>query len=224
MIPHEHPIIFSAPMVAAILAGRKTMTRRLVKPPVEGDFADLDDDGSYWWSGLAAHERRCPYGKPGDHLWVRETFRYYFDAPDLWDCIQYRQDMSKRKPDVDHMDNETGFAFEQRCECLESGEGAETRWRSPIHMPRWASRITLEITEIRVQRLHDISESDAKAEGVEELPGGFYRAYHPMPGQVACLLARISFGQLWASIHGTDSWHANPWVWVLTFRRLPDPS
>ncbi|HSZ58658.1 MAG TPA: hypothetical protein VK797_23520 [Tepidisphaeraceae bacterium] len=184
--PKSRGVIFSAPMVRAILDGKKTQTRRLVKPQPPPKDATVAATGStYGWmsckdsgdSGLfrpvgpvwkvrelmgsdSDPRLRCPYGKIGDRLWVRETF--YLDHLDAIDAIP------KQKPD-DADDwiyyRADGTCCDQipECSCAEVGK---PKWRSPIHMPRWASRITLRITKIRVQRVTDISEQDARAEGV----------------------------------------------------------
>lgn len=200
----ERPIPFSAPMVRAILAGAKTQTRRVVTPaPVfwQAPFPD----GSWQWDGgsqllragfgaayvhtdaasmanIAA--RFCRYGKPGDRLWVRETWAPCPDrgAPHT----VYRAD--------------NGLRY----------EGETWKWRPSIFMPRWASRTTLEITGVRVEHLQAISEADAMAEGVEPL-------LVPPDGGGAPHVE--GYRALWESIHGVGSWDANPWVWVVEFRR-----
>lgn len=219
----ERPILFSAPMVRAILDGRKTQTRRVVKPQPESGH-----DGEPYWhvGGYRAWQFRgiadplrmgtnnplvCPYGQPGDRLWVRET----------WAAVHFS------------IDPETGFADDWHgSHDIPPGDGGgywsklyaadnhptdkEERgfsWRPSIHMPRWASRITLEVTGVRVERLCEISDGDAKAEGVE-LPSGIFLAGSRTPH-------RVEFFKLWESINGAGSWDANPWVWVVEFRRLP---
>lgn len=194
-------ILFSAPMVRAILEGRKTQTRRVVKPqPQECGFGrnavvNPYCTGTKW--PLAYYERRgecwnssdplkCPYGAPGDQLWVRETWAPLPGGPCTKENgVVYRADQ--------HPDN--------------------WLWKSSIHMPRWASRITLEIEAVRVERLNDISEEDAKAEGVADRTVDLSRGVTTRPYQMA-------YSLLWESIHGTSSWDANPWVWVIQFRRV----
>ncbi len=200
----ERPIIFSAPMVRALLAGTKTQTRRIIKDQTIGyRFSEMRPDGAYlewtgtpccgtgvWdvpeYSGIA----KVPYGQPGDRLWVRETFGHFErnDTLKPGDTIYYRADG----------------------QCLEIEP-----WRPSIHMPRWASRITLEVTGVRVERLQDISEADAQAEGCAlecMTPTGddSGSAIHGPGGYMA----------LWESINGPGSWDANPWVWVVEFKRL----
>lgn len=200
----ERPIIFSGPMVRAILAGRKTQTRRIVKPQPNS----MGASGWHWngwrWQDhpgttLRGPDEECPYGQPGDRLWVRETHAIYGDREQH--VIHYR---------ATHQSEGSG-------------------WKPSIHMPRWASRITLEIASVRAERLQEISEEDAKSEGArrfDELP-----SVHPF-GQDArwsmgspsstdqCLTnARFAFANLWESVNGPSSWDANPWVWVIEFNR-----
>lgn len=176
----ERPIIFSAPMVRAILAGAKTQTRRVVKFKPWHQIEERYDGSPWPWmyddDRAADHWLPCPYGQAGDRLWVRESF---CDA---------RQ------------------AAAGRVLYRASGDTA-CGWKPSIHMPRFASRITLEITSVRVERLQDISEADARAEGISraECPG-----WH----------ATTDFRALWAAINGPESWDANPWVWVVEFQRI----
>lgn len=214
----EHPILFSAPMVRAILDGRKTQTRRVVKPSplwvadpsVPFKTPDADPKGIIY----------CPYGKPGDMLWVREAFRFLGsfdgDSPSRvgdrcliagyskpWAPTQYEADGGR-----DNWMN-VGTA---------PGSITAGKLRPGIHMPRWACRILLEITGVRVERLNDISRDDAMAEGiVYQHDGGFgladsthYNFADP----------RFSYQSLWESINGAGSWDANPWVWVVEFKRV----
>jgi hypothetical protein len=201
----ERPILFSAPMVRALAAGAKTQTRRLWKMPSGcGWYEELGgeregwfvDHGQPWW--LHASECRCPFGMIGDRLWVREAWR----APASCDHIPPRSISDSEA--VRFMADETVGA--------DPGFG---KGRPGMFMPRWASRITLRVTGVRVERLQDISEEDARAEGAPELlsvDGGYVE--HAM----GC--HRDGFAHLWASINGPDSWDANPWVWVVEFRRV----
>jgi hypothetical protein len=194
-------------MVRAILEGRKTQTRRIVKPSAH---VSINDGGIAYWGS------HCPYGQPGDRLWVRETWRPMGDLARLAVHIGCDPDgVVAYKADDD---------------------GSNVLpWRPAIHMPRWASRLTLEITNVRVERLQDISEEDAQAEGVKtvwtgrsELPcGGVANAefinYEPPAGCelkdiVQAQTFRNRFAQLWDSINGVGSWDANPWVWVVEFK------
>ena len=213
----ERPIIFSAPMVRAILEGRKMQTRRVVKPVSDDDGFVLLDYGQGPWPYRSSDgetpmrvvkrggklyldetPHACPYGQPGDGLWVRETFQRFTDDGE----ILYKADpagaaaMNELKHD----------------ECLEA------RWRPAIHMPRWASRILLEVTGVRVERLADISKDDAMSEGiVSQHDGGFGLAdstHYDFVDPVE------SYASLWESINGPGSWEANPWVWVVEFKRV----
>lgn len=184
----ERPILFSAPMVRSLLNCTKSQTRRVVKPqPV-----------IHW---VVPGEVSCPYGQPGDRLWVRESWRVCGGCE-----YEYQQDHSQVMYRATHQ--EDGFPL-----------GWESyKWRPSIHMPRWASRINLEITAVRVERLADISKDDAMAEGIVIQPdGGFgladsthYNFSDPTD----------SYASLWESINGAGSWFANPWVWVVEFKRV----
>jgi hypothetical protein len=197
----ERPILFSGPIIRAILEGRKTQTRRVVKPrpPADHPFPQPCVNDGYWWNDSKDDHDDvsfwptystclpCPYGKPGDRLWVRET----------------------------HMIHGGEIAYAATDQHLVGCD----RWKPSIHMPRWASRITLEITGVRVERLDDISEADAMAEGAErpvlsatELDG---IPVHPMTGSYA-----DGFRDLWESINGPESWAENPWVWVVEFQKV----
>lgn len=178
----ERPILFSAPMVRALLDGSKTQTRRVFKAKNGGVWPHKND-----LPGMRQILRNCPYGQPGDRLWVRETWAYGTHA-------MASKDPEAEGPWVYAADNMQ--AHGRLCD----------RWSPSIHMFRTASRITLEITGVRVERLHDISEADAVAEGVG------IRCHSPM--------AVLEYSMLWESINGPGSWEANPWVWVVEFKRV----
>lgn len=182
----ERPIRFSGPMVRALLDGTKTQTRRVVKKqPPSWIGSDLP--------GLRAFKlQRCPYGNPGDLLWVREAWST---------CGLY----DKKSP------SEMAPHWLGTIRYLASGEKSG-RTRASMHMPRWACRLLLEIVSVRLERLQDISEDDARAEGC----AGGHSAI-PLYGYSAT--PNEHFSALWSSINGTDSWNANPWVWVVEFRR-----
>jgi hypothetical protein len=213
----ERPILFSGPMVRALLEGRKTQTRRAVRldgtasrPAGYGTCVVLGN-GHGWRAEWPDHPGwrvpvKCPYGVPGDRLWVRETWSR--DSKDVYPCIPvvYRadgriSDEDRREHVRDCKYEATGMAHFECLACPNHGRGL--RWRPSIHMPRRASRITLEVTEVRVQRLQDISEEDARAEGVE------YREH---------------FFRLWGEMHGEDNWLKDPWVWAISFKPAPPPS
>lgn len=186
----ERPILFSAPMVRALLSGAKTQTRRLVKHPNVMDVDAWADAGGGLWE-MGVHEAgstagmgklRCPYGAPGDRLWVRET----------WGILTgngirtvYRADDEQPVPNM--------------------------KWAPSIHMRRHRSRIDLEVTAVRVERLQDISPEDAMAEGVR------CDCMHPVP---MCKGNIDAFRDLWESINGAESWASNPWVWVISFTKV----
>lgn len=185
----ERPILFSAPMIRALLAGTKTQTRRVVK-----DTGLYAIDAAIHGPETAAREllalaTRCPHGKPGHKLWVRETHM------DLGACFLYRADHGA----------ETERAL------VAPGQ----RWRPAIHMPRAASRITLEVTEVRVERLQAISRGDALAEGIVETCGGFGL---PAGEHFHAADPRQSYFSLWEAINGTGSVEANPWLWAVSFK------
>lgn len=199
----ELPILFSAPMVRAILGGRKTQTRRIVKGlrPGLGVVTKCQDGSnaplpSVCWD-IGGPIIKCPYGFPGDRLWVRET----------WQCSQV--------PD-DGPDQELWFAADSDGRRPPDVE-EEWSWRPSIHMPRWASRITLEITSVRVERLQEISEGDAKAEGCAPawLDVDGERVNHG-----SAPTYRQGYARLWGEINGPGSWADNPWVWVIEFKRV----
>jgi len=231
--PTERPILFNGEMVRAILSGRKTQTRRVVPSwqlPSKTEGEDIEE--LRWISVAQRHPRWgfgvfgsteeecmanynndyqscCPYGEPGDRLWVRETFGYGsrpcpFEG--AVDGIEYRADEA-------YMDEvellplyrpETPPDF-----CY--GDIARSGWRPSIHMPRWASRITLEITGVRVDRLQGISEEDARAEGAPSVS-------FPLTESQRSNIDR--FRALWNLIHGAGAWGENPWVWAIEFKRV----
>lgn len=243
----ERPILFSAPMVRAILEGQKTVTRRPVKGgqiPTEGTSVPVGDRQR--WSAIGQRDPRygfcvfgsteaecakeleefapCPYGKPGERLWVRETFALLGNEDGV--CIDWNDRLIKGD------EQEAARIYRASCDRADYGlwnipdkadwkpdtedmlyEGA---WRPSIHMPRWASRILVEITEVRVERLQEITYEQAVAEGVHRGPlrewsasdeGGACHKY-PVP----------AFRDLWQSTGG--NWDANPWVWVVEFKQV----
>ncbi len=227
----ERPVIFNGEMVRAIIDGRKTQTRRLVpewqrpKP-----YPENDGEHHYNWMAVAQSDRRwgygvfgeteeacakelsimapCPFGNAGDRLWVRETFM---------DLTGTGIEATTGKFE--------GFAY--RADTPAGSYGDEVRkeygmkWTPSLHMPRKACRILLEITAVRVERLNDISESDAKSEGVK--PAGDMLPDYPdtfLTPNGDFATAKVAFQRLWQSIYGEESWGDNPWVWVIEFRRL----
>lgn len=203
----ERPILFSGPMVRAILEGRKTQTRRVVKPqPV--DWSPIGAEMvPRRFLGPATFLASCPFGRPGDRLWVRETFMH---SP-----ATYVYEASTSTPAVPA---ETVYRANHQ------GDSAGAGWSASIHMPRWASRLTLDVKAVRVERLQDINEDDAKAEGVEAYASIGPDQRVPGPGFNRALLRdqphRLPFADLWRSINGEDAWEQNPWVWVVEFEVL----
>ena len=203
--PKERPILFSGPMVRAILEGRKTQTRRIVKKEPPTVISNIRTPGEKvivpeWWFSY------CPYGQPGDRLWVREkTWFRKDDGLTTYADGSFRTHPTAIIGSKVFPDNISGWPDE-----------AKSRGFKPvpsIHMLRWQSRITLEITGVRVERLIDISEADAAAEGL----GFDSNLMGPWEGHAT---ARDAFRSLWESINGPESWALNPFVWVLEFKRL----
>jgi len=205
----ERPILFSAPMVRALLAGRKSMTRRTVKPQpgphlgLQEMWGTSPDGFAFGEPGLwrvvgedypddESDDRRCPYGAPGDRLCVREAFRY---TDEFRQHVEFRADQDKETD---------GF-----------------RWRPSIHLPWMFSRLMLEITRVRVEQLQEITEEDARAEGVtlmesispDQRLAGTGERFGDAPH-------RCAFACLWDEINPETSWVSNPWVWVVKFRRV----
>lgn len=216
----ERPIIFSGPMVKAILDGSKTQTRRVVQlqPTSPATIFDVGGDLPVWaiWPSEdldeAGHPKdhgiKCPYGRPGDRLWVREAFSL---VPCSAGCEKYPDGFDPRVASV-HQPNapHEGVRYKATWDRCHSAP-----WRPSIHMPRWASRITLEVTGVRVERLKEISHEDSVAEGfgphlqekTRNAPNG--KTWGP-----------LGFSQLWDKINGASHpWESNPWVWVVTFRK-----
>ena len=205
---NEKPIIFSTPMVRAILDGRKTETRRVIKPqPVGAVEREMVFDGvGYWHSvnGGPTQYAKCPYGAPGDRLWVRETWG--LDEPGILKKCNGKLGL--------YMD---GTALDSHFSVLYKATQAmdpdyPMYWRPSIHMPRWASRITMEVVDVRVERVKSIDHDDARQEGVvlDTVAGGGDDRYP------------WAFHRLWDSINAKSGrgWDANPWVFVVEFKRL----
>ena len=225
----ERPILFSAPMIRALLDGTKTQTRRAVKRQFANDAEpaemgktnehghQLSGHSGMWWDDCEGNPEtaaRCPYGQSGDRLVVREAWRTIVEA----DALPPR-DLSPShriwyEADQPH---QPGFG----------------RYRPGMFMPQWASRITLEVTEVRVERLQDISEADAIAEGciVESVVSGYDGSTIQVPAEIPDPSgvgmrgwddAREWYADLWESINGPGSWDVNPWVWVVSFKRVEE--
>jgi len=235
----EHRILFRSAMVRALQAGQKTQTRRIVKlPPLQPwqlnskgwhfiESSHSIDDCNYYTAGFGDGlgtiiNIKCPYGKPAfapfnlpaDRLWVRERF-----MKARCPIIMRGAAQVTRGPAIDEN--------WQHCAWYEDSDdplGLPIRegWKSPIFMPRWASRFTLENVAVRVERLQDISEADARAGGICELslqqgePGAWWTA-DPKKPDIAGQTAICAYRKLWEKINGPDSWDANPYVWVVEF-------
>ncbi len=222
----ERPILFQGPMVRSLLAGTKTQTRRVCKNKVYSNGFHFDGreilchndylppsamlmdvkrgKDEYTTSNLEGWEVECPYGAPGDRLWVRET----------WQAVNGND---RARHIVTHPAPDRGWI---EYAATPRADEPAYKWRPSIHMPRWACRILLEVTAVRVERLQAISESDCFAEGIdtegaEYAEGQRYAAEgSPVPA------ARWAYARLWMSINGDDSWRQNPWVWVISFKRV----
>lgn len=245
----ERPLLFSGSMVLRILADAKWQTRRILKPQPRGTpwlSSGADDGHAPGWfdvweegrasCGAAAREVVVPLKglpwRPGDRAWVRETWADVnsSEGPALaykanGAVVPWEVWCTKPGPDYGagpsmNYDRYPGNYTMWASDLLDGAEGHA--WRSPIHMPRWASRITLEITDVRVQRLQSISEEDAVAEGIEPFrSSGFYKSPAHSDGKWrAGDNAYLMFRDLWSDIYGPDAWDANPWVAALSFRRI----
>jgi hypothetical protein len=212
----ERPLLFSAPMVRALLDGTKTQTRRLRglddinKDPDRARLLSFKDGIATFGDSLPDDpvpiEVKCPFGVPGDRLWVRETWAPHADEEEAarnWTKDVPFTSSGHQKPEVFYR--------------ADGGDPFTNNWRPSIFMPRWASRITLELTEVRVQRLQDISEEDAIAEGIESNLDDGMRYYGPLNG--GHVDPRVAYQWLWKDINGDSSWDANPWVWALSIQR-----
>jgi hypothetical protein len=201
----ERPVLFSGPMVKAILEGRKTQTRRVVKPqpPKEAGlgltvntYSEPDYYQALFFRGPTVESTgmgrpvKCPYGKPGDRLWCRETWR-----------PQHPYDLPGQEKPI--------YAADWTPEEFEQIYGKTWGWKPSIFMPRFASRITLEVVNVRVERLQDISEADCVAEGIEDIGAGDLRGM---------------FAVFWSSINDKRGygWASNPWVWVVEFKKIEE--
>jgi hypothetical protein len=236
----ERPLLFSGPMVTAILAGEKTQTRRVVKPRPGYQASWLEPEGLLTCPSAAIVSSKdelgaqfehpgggpftwvkCPYGKPGDRLWIRETCKAEERAADGTDGVRYLAD------DAWVAIANTAEAGAAWLELFHYGQRGGSRPDGlignsvpSIHMPRWASRLLVEIVDVRIERLQDISEGDALAEGAKHQGLGelVWAGFMGVPR--ATCPAVTAFAVLWSDINGAASWSANPWVWVVEFKRV----
>jgi hypothetical protein len=211
----DKPILFSTPMVRALLRGDKTQTRRVLSLRGFRDFSEFgpsDTPGYDWhfrradgcWCDFTAADLPLAY-TIGDRLWVKET--WFFQNVDGADCTTERLAAGQSKPAIGYIADGIGFGGQRK--------------KPSIFMPRWASRLTLTVTDVRAERLQDISEEDAIAEGIEPLTGSegpnHYTIHIPGFGSFNAPTAKETFQMLWCYINGPDAWEANPWVVALTF-------
>lgn len=213
----ERPILLNAEMVRAVLDGRKTQTRRMLTPrQLKMIDAAASIGECYPLESVHQHENSqsyyrewCPFGAVGDRLWVRETFAALA-------CGSYEPE----KPSWSGSCQEARYRATDRLADL-SADIRGYGWRPSIHMPRWASRITLEITGVRVERLKDISAEDVTAEGIKTLGESMWGPQWWLDApQAAINDAQLQFSIIWSKIYGEENWRANPWVWVIEFKRL----
>lgn len=225
----ERGMIFNAEMVRAILDGRKTQTRRIMKLQPK---PSKSRPGDFWFSSkklesmvhvsdlapgnspiadyhLFIQEHCCPLGAVGDRIWVREAFRVHSRATDVATLVYKASERNS-------WTEQTHRVPVAVCNKPATPE----KWTPSLHMPRWASRILLEITDVRVERLNTISEEDARSEGI--IDGGCLNCGESEPCGCANPEpdATDAFAYLWQSIYGQESWNANPWVWVIEFKRV----
>lgn len=223
------PILYNGEMVRATLDDRKTNTRRVMKPqPIHepgiwthpkmtGDHDIWVDPESMALDILESDNVLCPYGVPGDRLWVRETHTFVADSLQTQAGVVYRADSHIEwiKGDAPQLNGKTVYNVTKP---------DVWKWRPSIHMPRWASRITLEVTDVRVERVQDISERDAIAEGFDDARMFLEGEADLVPTQkeLKCPLLVWRFHNLWDSINAKRSygWDTNCWVWVVEFKRV----
>lgn len=229
----EHHIFMRDWEVRPVIEGWKTQTRRIIKPqptPCIGGGINWYDKGRSFTGSPQNFRRFCPYGQPGDRLWVRETFASF---PSTGGLRFYRTGVIYHRPNdprllPEHPYREVVYRADGEDVTKEHPNGATSKWRSPVAMPRWASRITLEITSVRVERLQDISDEDARAEGI------IHGLHYDKAG--IARTPREGFARVWDIFHGKPkikrdddgnvvavhdwSWRANPWVWVIEFKRV----
>jgi hypothetical protein len=221
----ERPILFSAPMVQAILDGRKTQTRRIIKPqpavytPRVIDITEpMYEPGEGGWGQVRTNwsspSTRMPMGEPEREVWVPLRSPYGDDPGNLlWVRETWTSDVRNAGTAPGQIERTEPIWYRAGGDPLRATPMSipSTRWRPAIHMPRWASRITLRVTEIRVERLHAITEADAEAEGAPAV-------LVPPDGGSAPHVE--GFRELWDSINGAGAWEANPYVWVISFERV----
>lgn len=224
----ERGILFRDLLVRRILVDAKTQTRRIVKPQPSGDIDNLGD-GETLLDMVSGRELRCPYGVPGDRLWVREAWRswsvnncdHLHDEGDDCDynCDQtYVAYRATPRTGFRPVPDRAAITYLDESSPIEDNRQLLGPWKPGIHLRRDHARITLDIKAIRVERLQDITEDDALAEGVE-LGVPVPTIVNGEPSEVTYFNARTAFAHLWCSVNGPDAWKSNPWVWVVVFAR-----
>lgn len=229
----ERPILFKGRLVQAILAGKKSQTRRIVKPQPEAVPDDKRDAirSDWWWSSArhqsmillpeeqAVMESVCPYGQPGDRLWVRESAALYI--PTTGDTVPFKGNGDLARPEGPGLDGCGQTASSDYVILYRAGyrdprltATEPARWCPSIHMPRWASRLTLEVAGVRVERIQSISEADILAEGCD-VPTAAALTGTPWSDIPTLWYA---WRAVWCHVNGQASWDANPWVWAITFK------
>lgn len=235
----ERPILFSGPMVRALLDGSKTQTRRVCKPAQFYSLSTVVEvpdpmergqvyNGSHFGDEEGEVQFASPYGGPGDRLWVRESGAMHaLLAPeDPLQPMLFRHDVPTTVNLGDYWVQRTrapGASYSTECTREQFLRHSGAKVVPSIHMPRWASRITLEITSVRVERLQDISEADAKAEGITPHDVRQFWLFGASEARRASIYREAAvepYRQLWESINGPGSWGANPWVWAIEFRKV----
>ncbi|CAY73975.1 hypothetical protein EPYR_01595 [Erwinia pyrifoliae DSM 12163] len=216
----ERPILFSHQRVRALLSGQQRQTRRIMKSqPLEP--GQDNHEGCYGIDVLGNHlqgnrvlsldnlSHHCPYGQPGDRLWVRETWRGPIVPAE--DIVRYQQSPSQFK--------KADYCQYQADSSIYSADDQEQLggWQAGIHMPRWASRIDLLITDIRVEKIQDISDDDVMAEGVQ-VETHFLNNFFTLQSEAGS--AKDAYRKQWVTLYGCNSWEANPWVWVIEFKPI----
>lgn len=225
----DRGVIFTGDSVRGIIAGRKTQTRRLMKPQPEL----TENAGIAWKRGLYGMHtdgtphvtellKHCPYGVPGDNLWVRETWYDDLSPPPPPPAERERHEDGSVEG-IEYRASHDCTNFEAGCPCNPEGDGKRSEWRSPRYMPRWASRLTLKVTGVRVERVQGISDDDAIAEGVQKSACGLWcgRPHRAQGMPTQHNTPREAFASIWDNINGKRApWSSNCWCWVVDFRRV----
>ena len=214
----EHPLLMKGPLVRATLAGLKTQTRRPIKPQPDDDIVDVEYDAiADLWLGNTQEDNdlgytsswamRCPLGQDGDRLWVRETWQHF-------------QNVGQRAADFPEYQRFPANCFYRADESNPRTKPLSGKWRPSLLMPRWACRLVLPLVSVRVERVQDITEEDAKAEGVEPV---LMRGIGSYPEWMRPTMRgghQKAFELLWKQIYGDALWDVNPWVWVAEWKEI----